>query len=200
MRLLSIFVGVTAAAVAADAPAAAAGWCAYVTQAGVSLGLADEVASRFPGWGTSLRTTLVATVIINQVVGPPLLKHALRAAGEADRAPRQMEELLPRTVERPPLDSPPLESSLLDSPPLSPSLGAQLGDLGANLAASSDDPASASAIGAASAIAQRFAATARDGVSAPTRWWRGVMRSAARRAVASSRRSRSDGDPVGLVA
>lgn len=60
-------------------------WLAYLTQAGVGLGLAEEAGESFPGWGGVLRSCLVATIVLNQVVGPPLLKHALRTAGEAGR-------------------------------------------------------------------------------------------------------------------
>ena len=35
------------------------GWMAYVTQAGITLGLSDEVAANFPSWGPSLQVALV---------------------------------------------------------------------------------------------------------------------------------------------
>jgi len=53
-----------------------------ITQAGVSLGLAMTVEQRFPGWGALAATLLVATISINQLVGPVLFKHALWLAGE----------------------------------------------------------------------------------------------------------------------
>ncbi len=59
----------------------------FVTQAGVSLGLASIVMARFPEWGAKLATTIVAVITINQVIGPPGFKHALVAVGEAG-APR----------------------------------------------------------------------------------------------------------------
>ena len=34
------------------------GWASYVTQAGVSLGLADEISRLFPSWGPALHGTL----------------------------------------------------------------------------------------------------------------------------------------------
>uniref|UniRef100_A0A7S0Q0V0 Cation/H+ exchanger domain-containing protein n=1 Tax=Coccolithus braarudii TaxID=221442 RepID=A0A7S0Q0V0_9EUKA len=58
------------------------GWLAYVTQAGMSLGLAGEVAENFPSWGPKLEMTLVSVIVLNQLVGPPLLEFALRRAGE----------------------------------------------------------------------------------------------------------------------
>lgn len=55
---------------------------AFVTQAGVSLGLAKAVEARFPGWGAGVATLAVASISLNQLVGPVLFKQALTAAGE----------------------------------------------------------------------------------------------------------------------
>ena len=67
------------------------GWMAYVTQAGVALGLTKNVASAFPDWGPGFATTIVALIVFNQVVGPPLMKLAIGLAGEdrsrADTSP-----------------------------------------------------------------------------------------------------------------
>jgi Trk K+ transport system NAD-binding subunit len=60
---------------------------AYITQAGVGLGLAKEVAVAFPGWGDSFATLLISVITINQIVGPPLLKWAIHYVKEA--RPRQ---------------------------------------------------------------------------------------------------------------
>ncbi len=61
---------------------AVASGLAFVTQAGVALGLAKKVADTFPAFGETFATVVVALVVLNQVVGPPLLKFALRWAGE----------------------------------------------------------------------------------------------------------------------
>jgi len=61
------------------------GWLAYVTQAGITLGLTDEIAEMFPTWGPSLQATLISVIVLNQLVGPPLFEHALRGAGETGR-------------------------------------------------------------------------------------------------------------------
>ncbi|KAK3285261.1 hypothetical protein CYMTET_7114 [Cymbomonas tetramitiformis] len=61
-------------------------WMAFVTQAGVSIGLAKEVAESFPEWGPSLKSLLVAVIVLNQLVGPPLFKVALIQAGDANPA------------------------------------------------------------------------------------------------------------------
>ncbi len=54
-----------------------------IAQAGVSLGLAAELARRFPEWGTTFVSPIVAAITINQVVGPILLARALDTVGEA---------------------------------------------------------------------------------------------------------------------
>jgi len=49
----------------------------YLAQAGVSIGLCRMLSSRFPGWGEQVATLLIATIALNQVVGPVALKFAL---------------------------------------------------------------------------------------------------------------------------
>lgn len=58
------------------------GWMPYVTQAGVSLALVIVVATSFPKWGNELATIIIAVIIINQLVGPPLFKWAIKRVGE----------------------------------------------------------------------------------------------------------------------
>jgi Trk K+ transport system NAD-binding subunit/Kef-type K+ transport system membrane component KefB len=55
----------------------------FITQAGVSVGLAKEVGVEFPAWGNEFATLAIAVVVLNQCIGPPLLKWAIRTAGEA---------------------------------------------------------------------------------------------------------------------
>lgn len=58
----------------------------FLTQAGVSLGLALEVVRRFPEWGETFATIAVAAISINQLIGPVAMKIALqRAAGSQTR-------------------------------------------------------------------------------------------------------------------
>ncbi len=59
------------------------GWMPYVTQAGVGLGLATEVAGEFPSWGGEFATIIIAVIILNQLVGPPLFKWAIQKVGES---------------------------------------------------------------------------------------------------------------------
>ena len=63
------------------------GWAAYMTQAGITLGLSDEIATNFPTWGPALQAPLISSVVLTQIVGPPLLKLALTTAGEAYAIP-----------------------------------------------------------------------------------------------------------------
>jgi Trk K+ transport system NAD-binding subunit len=58
-------------------------WMVFVTQAGVALGLAKEVAVEFPGWGDSFATTIIAMVVLNEIFGPILFKLALNRMGES---------------------------------------------------------------------------------------------------------------------
>ncbi len=58
------------------------GWMPYVTQAGVSLGLATIIAHAFPEWGHALETIIIAVIVINQVLGPPLFKWAINNVKE----------------------------------------------------------------------------------------------------------------------
>lgn len=58
-------------------------WMAYITQAGIALGLAREVAVQFPTLGDAFATLIISVVVINEVVGPLFLKSALRKVGEA---------------------------------------------------------------------------------------------------------------------
>jgi Kef-type K+ transport system membrane component KefB len=60
----------------------------FITQAGVSLGLAGIILRSFPEWGAALSTTIVAAIALNQIVGPIAFKHALNAVGEATRGRR----------------------------------------------------------------------------------------------------------------
>lgn len=84
-RLLALWLGTCAGSRVAGLPPAQRhySWMAYVTQAGVTLGLADEIAAKFPSWGPGLQAQIVSAVVLSQLLGPPLLKFALHAAGDA---------------------------------------------------------------------------------------------------------------------
>ncbi len=85
VRMLGIFIGSSAGGrIAGDPPLHnRLSWLTYVTQAGVGLGLAKEVAAEFPGWGADFATTIIAVVVVSQIIGPPLFKWAMFRVGEA---------------------------------------------------------------------------------------------------------------------
>lgn len=58
-------------------------WGGFISQAGVSLGLAVVVKNQFPEWGAAVSMLIVASVAINQLVGPVIFKLSLAACGEA---------------------------------------------------------------------------------------------------------------------
>ena len=58
------------------------GWSSLVSQAGLTLGLSAVLAHTFPEIGEGLRSLVVATVAINEVVGPIFFKLGLERAGE----------------------------------------------------------------------------------------------------------------------
>lgn len=85
IRLIAIFIGsFTGGSIAGDPKAHnKIAWMAYITQAGVGLGLAKEIALDFPGWGESFATILISVIVLNQVVGPPFFKFAIKKVGES---------------------------------------------------------------------------------------------------------------------
>jgi Kef-type K+ transport system membrane component KefB len=87
-RALLLFASTWTGARVAGEPAAIrrSGWTPFITQAGVSLGLAELVAASYPGIGTKIRTLVLAVVAINQLVGPVLFKWSLRSNGESGKA------------------------------------------------------------------------------------------------------------------
>jgi len=58
-------------------------WLGFITQAGVSLGLLAEVVRRFPEIGVPIQTILIASITLNQVIGPVAFKYVLFKVGEA---------------------------------------------------------------------------------------------------------------------
>ena len=55
----------------------------FITQAGVSVGLAKEVAAEFSVWGTELATLSIGVIVLNQIVGPPIMKWVINRVGES---------------------------------------------------------------------------------------------------------------------
>ncbi len=86
VRMGGIFVGsyVGATLAGAGPQERRLSWMAFVTQAGIALGLAREVAVQFPSLGTAFATLIIAVVVLNEVFGPLFLKAALKRVGEAE--------------------------------------------------------------------------------------------------------------------
>lgn len=58
-------------------------WTPYITQAGVSLGLITIISAHFLNFGVEFEAILIAVIIINQFIGPPLMKWAIISVGES---------------------------------------------------------------------------------------------------------------------
>jgi Trk K+ transport system NAD-binding subunit/Kef-type K+ transport system membrane component KefB len=58
-------------------------WMGFVTQAGIALGLAREVAVQYPSFGTDFATIIIALVVLNETIGPIFFKWAIDNVGEA---------------------------------------------------------------------------------------------------------------------
>ncbi len=70
----------------------AVAWMPYITQAGVAVGLAALVGTAFPQWGKQFETVVIAMIVLNQLVGPPLFKFALEYVHEAHKKPQISKE------------------------------------------------------------------------------------------------------------
>ena len=74
--------------IAKDPPVVAKwGWASLVSQAGLTIGLSAVIARQFPTFGDGFRALAIATVAINEVVGPVLYKLSLDRAKETTSAP-----------------------------------------------------------------------------------------------------------------
>jgi Kef-type K+ transport system membrane component KefB len=63
------------------------GFAGLVSQAGVALGIAQIVSREFPQFGGGFRALAIATIALNEMIGPILFKLALDRAGETSREP-----------------------------------------------------------------------------------------------------------------
>ena len=59
-------------------------WTAFISQAGLSLGMAKIIESSFIGFGGKISAVIISVIVINQVIGPLLLKFCL---DKSDRPP-----------------------------------------------------------------------------------------------------------------
>ncbi|MBI3994148.1 MAG: cation:proton antiporter, partial [Candidatus Lambdaproteobacteria bacterium] len=84
LRLLLTTLGTVlgAALGRAPRPVLACAWSGFVAQAGINVGIAALVGQRFPQFGESVQTVLLAMVALNQIAGPVLFRLGLTRAGE----------------------------------------------------------------------------------------------------------------------
>ena len=84
-RFLAIMVGSFLGGTIAGDPFSAnrIKWMAFITQAGVALGLAKEAAVEFPLLGNNFSTLIIAVVVINETIGPLFFKRAIKLMDEA---------------------------------------------------------------------------------------------------------------------
>ena len=84
VRGIAIFFGTFIGGIAARNPMKDnyISWMAYLTQAGVGLGLAKEVVVDFPEWGEPFATIIISVIVLNQIIGPLMFKYAIKTMKE----------------------------------------------------------------------------------------------------------------------
>jgi hypothetical protein len=58
-----------------------------ISQAGLALGVAAVIERNFPAFGAGFRSLSLATIAINEMIGPILFKRALDVSGETQHRP-----------------------------------------------------------------------------------------------------------------
>jgi Kef-type K+ transport system membrane component KefB len=69
-------------------PVSRLAWMGFLSQAGVTLGVANMVRERFDVWGADVATVLIAMIAVHELIGPPIFRYALIRAGESRRKHR----------------------------------------------------------------------------------------------------------------
>lgn len=102
VRMVAIMIGTYAGGTIAGEEMKFRKWAGLglITQAGIALGLAREVAVAFPDTlGDEFATLIIAVVVLNEVFGPLFLKYALRQVGETQTTEGQDRQLIILGVE-----------------------------------------------------------------------------------------------------
>jgi Kef-type K+ transport system membrane component KefB len=88
VRALAIFLGTDWGGRIGGSPDAVrrTAWGAFVSQAGVALGMAELLSREFPTWGAELYGFFVGMVAVHELVGPVMAKWSLDRAGEVGAA------------------------------------------------------------------------------------------------------------------
>ena len=87
IRIFGIFLATFIAGTISRDPAShrQSAWMAYITQAGVAIGLAQLAQRQFPEIGVYLITLVLAVISINQIIGPIAFKIALGIVKEVGK-------------------------------------------------------------------------------------------------------------------
>jgi len=93
-RFLGKYLGVRLSARAVHAPEVVKKYLSFalMPEAGVTIGLALLAKDAFPSLGNALMNGILASVIINELVAPPLTRYAITKAGEAEETPKPAPE------------------------------------------------------------------------------------------------------------
>jgi Kef-type K+ transport system membrane component KefB len=70
-------------------PVASLAWMGFLSQAGVTLGIANMVRERFDVWGADVAIVIIAMIAVHELIGPPIFRYALIRAGETRGARRR---------------------------------------------------------------------------------------------------------------
>ena len=91
VRAVAIFVGTDVGARIGRSPDVVrrTAWSAFISQAGVALGMAELLSRKFPTWGADLYGFFVGMVAIHELTGPILAKWSLDRAGEVGARGRE---------------------------------------------------------------------------------------------------------------
>src|SRR6185369_6962241 len=63
------------------------GWAGLVSQAGVALGIASSIERANPRFGAPFKALAIATIALNEMLGPIMFKFSLDTMGESSDAP-----------------------------------------------------------------------------------------------------------------
>ncbi len=85
----------------ADASTQRYSWLGFISQAGVAISLAALIGGKFGSVGEGLETLLIASIALNEIIGPVLLKIALGLAGEIPQNKRSVRGSEPQPVPAP---------------------------------------------------------------------------------------------------
>ncbi len=88
VRALAIFLGTNWGGRIGNSPEAVrrTSWSAFISQAGVALGMAELLSREFPTWGAELYGFFVGMVAVHELIGPVMAKWSLDRAGEVGAA------------------------------------------------------------------------------------------------------------------